>query len=270
MRGHLPNRLKASLLLAVAGCLLALTAWAQSLEVMELRHRSAQELIPVIQPLLAPGDVLSGKGYKLFIRTSPENLSQLRNVIAQLDREPRQLLISVRNATRQELEREGAAISGAVHAGSRSGASVTIRATDQARQEQRGSIASTRVIEGHSARLVTGSSVPIITAIAAGHGRASWAAAATEYHEIGSGFIVTPRVRGRQVVLDIEQQDQQRHVDGRIETLSASTQVAGALGEWIELAGISESGSETTRGLLGREYRTSTDERSIWIKVDAL
>jgi type II secretory pathway component GspD/PulD (secretin) len=249
--------------------LLALASWAQSLEVIELRYRSAEELIPVIQPLLAPGDSLSGEGYKLFIRTSPENLSQLRNVIAQLDREPRQLLISVRNATRQELEREGAAISGAAHAGSRSGANVTIRATDQVRQEQRGSIASARVIEGHSARLVTGSSVPIITAIGAGHGRASWAAAATEYRETGSGFIVTPRVRGTQVVLDVEQQDE-RHVDGRIETLSASTQVAGALGEWIELAGISESGSASTRGLLGREYRTSTDERSIWIKVDAL
>src|SRR5690606_2215695 len=94
--------------LGVAACLLAATAWAQSLTVIDLKHRRAEELIPVLQPLLEEGGALSGQDYKLFVRTSSTNLAQLRSAVEQLDKQQRQLLVSVRRSTAQDIQREEA------------------------------------------------------------------------------------------------------------------------------------------------------------------
>ena len=77
------------------------SAGPESLQVIDLKHRTAQEVIPVLQPLLEPGAALSGQDYKLFVRTSSANLAQIRAALAQIDRRPRQLLVSVRHSAQQ-------------------------------------------------------------------------------------------------------------------------------------------------------------------------
>jgi type II secretory pathway component GspD/PulD (secretin) len=65
----------------------AASAWAQgALEVISLRHRTADQIIPVLRPLLEPGGVLSGQYSSLIIRTSPENLAQIRAALDAIDR----------------------------------------------------------------------------------------------------------------------------------------------------------------------------------------
>jgi type II secretory pathway component GspD/PulD (secretin) len=88
--------------LALLLCALGAAALAQSLEVIDLQHRTAEEIIPVLRPLLEPGGALSGKDYKLFVRASAANVKQLRQALAQLDRQPRQLFVSERRSTQQE------------------------------------------------------------------------------------------------------------------------------------------------------------------------
>jgi hypothetical protein len=247
-------------------CLIACPVRAQSLEVIDLRHRTAAEVIPVLQPLLEQGGALSGQDYKLFVRTSPANLRQLREALAQIDRRPNQLLVSVRRSAQQEIERERAQVSGAV---SNRGAAVSVQATDSNARDRHDGVASVQVIEGSSAFISSGSDVPIVTAVAARGGRRPFAAAVTEYRNLSSGFTVTPRVNGTHVVLDIEQQDE-RVVNGSIQSQHLTTQASGTLGEWIPLGGISESASSQQRGTLSRQYSTSTDERGIWVKVEAV
>lgn len=101
-------------LVVLGGCLLASLALAQSLEIIELKHRTAEDVIPILQPLLESGGALSGTDYQLFIRASATNVRQLRQVLAELDRAQRQLWVSVRRATRQTIERETAAASIAI------------------------------------------------------------------------------------------------------------------------------------------------------------
>lgn len=67
-----------------------------AIEVISLRHRTAEQVIPVLRPLLEPGGALSGQGNQLIVRTSPENLAQLRQVLDSIDRPQRRLMISVR------------------------------------------------------------------------------------------------------------------------------------------------------------------------------
>jgi type II secretory pathway component GspD/PulD (secretin) len=245
--------------------LIACPVLAQSLEVIDLKYRTAAEVIPVLQPLLEQGGALTGQDYKLFVRASPGNVRQIRAALAQVDRKQNQLLVSVRRSTQQEVERERAQVSGTV---SNRGSDVSVHATDSDARDRRDGLATVQVIEGSSAFIGSGSDVPIVTAVAAG-GRRPWAAATTGYRNVSSGFVVTPRVNGQTVVLDIEQQDE-RVVNGNVQTQHLTTQVSGALGEWIQLGAVSESASSRERSILSRQYSTQSDERSIWVKVQAV
>src|SRR5678816_1378164 len=75
----------------------ALPAAAQnSLEIISLRHRTAEQVMPVLKPLVEPGGTLSGQGTQLFVRTSPSNLADLRRALESIDRPAKRLQISVR------------------------------------------------------------------------------------------------------------------------------------------------------------------------------
>ena len=242
--------------------LIAAAAFAQSLEVIELAHRPAQEILPAIEPLLAPGGAVSGQDYTLFVRTTSGNLADIRRVVAQLDRAQRQLLVSVRTATRQEIEREGVAVEGEL---STRGARGRVSGTGSDTRMERGDVASVAVLEGNAAMIDHGSSVPIVTAVIGG-GRRPWLGAQTEYRELPHGFLVTPRVSGETVILDIEQRSDTVN-GGRIDTQSVQTQVSGRLGEWISLGGVSSSRTTNERGIASRGYSTHADERGVWVKV---
>jgi type II secretory pathway component GspD/PulD (secretin) len=261
----------------ISGCLMAAVVWAQSLVVIDLKNRRAEDLIPVLQPLLEQGGAISGQDYKLFVRTSSANLAQIRSALAQLDKQQRQMLVSVRRSTAQEIEREQASASGTWRTGDggvsvnerpRGQSGVTVRAGESTLRTQGASVSSVQVLEGNAAFIATGTSVPIVTAVAVGGGRRPFVAGTVEHRNLQRGFMVTPRVNGEQVVLDISQQDE-RVERGGIQTQSLNTQVAGRLGSWIQLGGISESSSSSNSGILSQQYRTAGNELSVWVKVDA-
>ena len=87
--------------------LFAATVLANSIHTIQLRHRPADEVMPVIKPLLGADDSLTGQGYQLFIRTSEENFEQVRQMISQLDTAAKLLLISVFQGNDRELRALG-------------------------------------------------------------------------------------------------------------------------------------------------------------------
>ncbi|MGH8765090.1 MAG: secretin N-terminal domain-containing protein [Burkholderiales bacterium] len=77
--------------------LLPVAAVAQgTLEVLPLRYRTADQVIPVLRPLVEPGGALTGQSNQLIVRTSPENLAQIRQALAAIDQPQRRLMVSVR------------------------------------------------------------------------------------------------------------------------------------------------------------------------------
>src|SRR5688500_16118103 len=251
-------------LLALGIGLMAIAAFAQSLETIELKNRTAQEIIPTIQPLLAPGGALTGQDYTLFVRTTSSNLAEIRRVVAQLDRAQRQLLVSVRTATQQELQREGIAIEGEL---STRGARARVGGADTNARSNRDGVASVSVLEGNAAMIDNGSSVPVVTAVIGAGGRRPWVGAQTEYRDLPNGFLVTPRVNGDTVILDIQQRSDALR-GGQIETQRLQTQVSGRVGAWISLGGVVASSTTSQRGIGSRSYSTQADDRGVWVKVE--
>src|SRR5262245_62896119 len=185
-------------------------ASAQSLEIIDLKFRTATEVIPLLQPLLEQNGALTGQDYKLFVRTSPGNLAQLRQALAAIDRAPRQLRVLVRETTQGELQREQVAVSGRVSTGDVDAAAVDVRAGALHTHARGSDTSSVLVLEGGSAFVATGESVPVVTAVAVRGGRRPLAATGTEYRDLTRGFYVTPRVNGERVVLDVEHHSEQR------------------------------------------------------------
>ena len=86
-------------------CLLLLPLLAlaqQEMEIVPLRHRTTEQVIPSLQPLVEPGGVLSGFGDQLIIKASRRNLEQLRQALSAIDRQdgPPAIYRPVRRAKR--------------------------------------------------------------------------------------------------------------------------------------------------------------------------
>jgi hypothetical protein len=232
--------------------LAATAVFAQAaLEVIQLRHRTADQVIPVLQPLLEPGGALSGQYSQLIVRTSPANLAQIRAVLDSIDRPPRRLMVSVRFDRSEDAARSGVQADARI---SNRGAAVGVRAADSNAVADERIDQRVQVLEGGQASFSTGES--------------------RIYGEAASGFVVVPRVSGSEVLLEIMTQQEAfaagRHPAGAIRGQQASSSVSGRLGEWIELGGASGSSTRAGNSLLSANARSATETRRVWVKVEEL
>lgn len=254
---------------------------AQSLEIIDLRHRPAEEVLPLVRPFLAPGGTLTGQRGQLFIRTTPANLSEIKALLATLDRSPRQLQITVLQGEAADLaddeSRLNASIGlsgrGRLAVGEGTGSDTAELRVRRSRSRTRGDeIQRVRVLEGRAATIYLGQSIPVgsrsSTIIPGGVQNTD----SIEYRQVERGFSVLPRISGERVMLEIGAQRDQlsRSGGGRIEVQGISTTVSGTLGEWIELGGVVNAGIQRQSGVIHRSTEHLEDKRRILVKVEQL
>jgi type II secretory pathway component GspD/PulD (secretin) len=278
-RGLLATRLAGSLmaLLAMGGFAVAA---AQELQVIELRHRLAEQVLPALQPLVEPGGVITGTDSMLFVRTSAANLEQIRQAVAVLDRRPRQLRVTVGqgsaaaevdSAVRGSASVGGGDVQVGVNRPPAGETGVSVAARHAARDAGLRNVSSVTTLEGTETFIAAGQSAPVTTTQV----RPGWpgpgVVQTTEYRDANTGFYATPRVSGDVVTLDLSP-TQQRFSgppsDRRIATAGVTTQVSGRLGEWISVGGANSTGRSETGGLLTRGSASSAASYSVWVKVE--
>ena len=248
---------------------------AQELEVIQLHHRMADELLPALQPLLEPGAALSGMDDVIFVRTSPANLEQIRSAVAALDRAPRQLLIVVGQETSND--GGGAAVRGSATVGSgdvqvgvnrppAADSGVEARVSAGKRELRLSNVSSIRTLEGSETFIALGQSVPVTTV----QTYPGWGSSrTTTYREVATGFYATARVSGDLVRLEIS--PRQQHYEPAQSTIAKrelTTTVVGRLGEWIQLGAVNEASSSSTQGLLVWGRHDANSQYSAWVKVE--
>lgn len=258
-----------------------LTPWlvlAQaSLEVIEPRHRSAQELVPLLQPLVEPGGSVSAFDNKLVLRATPAQMAEVRQLLASFDRAPRQLLISVRQDGAFENRQSSAGVSGVVRRGDGSimlpredgsvPASPRFEARDDRSSGDSAGSQQIRVEEGREAQIMVGQSLPTSSSYRRADGVS---VQRTEYSSAGSGFTVLPRLQGQRVQLEIHARQQLPGRTGARQIQDASSIVSGPLGEWFDIGGAVQQVSQSGHGLLGGSEGSSRREGRIMVRVDEL
>jgi hypothetical protein len=287
-----------SLPLLAALLLLCGTAGAAptTIETFELLHRTAEEVIPVLRPLVPEPGVVTGMGDRVIVRGTREVLDSVAEALGHLDRPPRRLLVKVRQERAGNVEALGATVDTRGRAGEltlstgRGGSGAGVE-TSRGRTEPgaAGSWAAVRVLgtssrdegaveqqvqtlEGRAALIKAGQSFPVGERyVLAGPGGAT-TAESVRYVEATSGFWVLPRVSGDQVTLEITPFGVRPASSGGgvVDLHRADAVVSGPLGEWLLVA---SSAQTSVYGGAGTAYSTrSRGElgRLLLIKVEEL
>lgn len=256
------------------------------LEVIALKHRSLEEVLPALRPFVGRDGALSGMNGQLIVRATPVNLAQIHAILQRIDTLPRRLRIVVRQGDQSTAQEDGAEVFAQLRAGdvrlrvpAHGGTGATVAAGDaRARvwSSRFGSdddiVQQVQVLEGRQAFIRMGQSVPLRETTVLQSGSASRVVESTRYTDIGTGFYVLPRLSGDRVTLEINPQ-KERLVSDRepiIETRQALSTLTGRLGEWIELSGWSQDRSGSDSGWVYGTRRLSKDEWRIWVKVEEL
>ncbi len=265
--------------------------WAE-LEVIALKHRSAEELLPVIRPLLDKGDVASGMNYQLILRTSTYNLAQIKKLLESLDIALRNLQITVMQNVDSETVARLTEISGSAGlsrearitvsgGGNNSGLNVD---AGQGRDRLKAHVISTRsleddrktqklqVLEGSRALVHSGQSVAVPQRQVIQNQWGTRVIDSTRYQEVGSGFYVLPRVNGDRVTLEISAQNDSLAPGGgdqpTMRVQQTSSVISGRLGEWLEVGGLGQQKSSNDAAISTRSASQSREQRSVLIKVE--
>lgn len=254
--------------LCLLGILFSASLWAQQLEVIELRSKSADEVLPVLLPLVEPGGTLTGLNNQLFLKASPRNRADIKRALAAIDRPSRRLIIRISQNRQAEDSARGAEVGGQVVLGStrRGDADARTWDTKSVRGERAGQMVQT--VDGGQAFIQIGRSLPVpMRQVAIGPGGAIINETVV-YRDIGSGFYATPHLNGKRVTLDISQQASHRGAYGSIDGQALATTVSGRLGEWIELGGSGRQATGNQGGALTLSTGDARDNRSIWLMVE--
>ena len=238
--------MKKLILLAVLGAAAFQAVGQQALEIIPLRHRTVEQVLPVLRPLLEPGATLTGQRGQLIVRTSPADLADLRQALAAIDRPLRRLQILVRFDDVSQSSFQAVEGGGRV---SNRGASIDIRAQDSRGNQSERVDQRIQVLEGGRAFIMAGQATPVPGGI--------W--------ETGTGFEAVPRLSGDTVLIDIAPQKESLDRQQRM----AST-VSARLGEWFEVGGAVSSAARDDRGIASGSRSRSSETRRVWLKVEEL
>jgi hypothetical protein len=250
--------------------LFASVAHAQgTLEVISLRHRTAEQVIPVLRPLLEPGGALSGQYNQLIVRTSPANLAQIRSVLDAIDQPARRLTISVRFDAAQESARSGVQTDARI---SNRGSSAEVRLQDSTSSTTERVDQRIQVLEGGRALISSGESRPMRQRQVIQTPAGQVVQETTVIQGASTGFEVIPRLSGSTVFLEIAPQREQfaPGSSGAIQSERVASTVSGRLGEWIDLGGATGASSRADSGILSSRERSVSSSRGIWVKVEEL
>jgi Bacterial type II and III secretion system protein len=260
------------------------------LRVIPLKHRLADEVVPVVRPLLAPGESVSGMDSRLIVRAAPRTFAQIEHVLAEVDSPRRNLRISVRHAGENERVQDDQEVSGDVRRGNtrivvtngaRSTGGVTVGHTApdgnvQLRSERRvttkrdTSTQNLTVLDGGRAFLRVGESIPQVQPFLALVGNRLGVVAAIQYQDVTTGFEVEPRILGEQIQLTVTPRLAFRSNQGAqtINFQELGTVVTVKPGEWVDLGGAVESANEVNRQILSTRRSTDSEASRFLIRVD--
>ncbi|NIN33736.1 MAG: hypothetical protein GWO08_04355 [Gammaproteobacteria bacterium] len=272
-----------------------IAAGSMVLEVIPLKHRTADDIIQILRPLVQPGGTITGMNNQLVVKTTPANLEQIRAVLAKLDNSPRRLLIRVRqgilaNTKQQEQSFSGNIASGDVSVGvngtgtgSREGLvisgsddqgnNIRYRGNETRSQSNEGNTFMVNATEGYPAYISIGQSIPVSSRtsyVTQGGGIA--VNDSTEYINADSGFYVLPRLNGNRVTLLIAPR-LTKVGPGRapiLDVQDVETTVTGHLGEWLDIGGLEQQSSSSGQGIASKSRQSNSQSRSVLIKVDEI
>lgn len=259
-------------------------------QVIPLKHRLAEEVVPVLRPLLAPGESINSMDNRLIVRAAPASRALIEKTLSEIDTVRRNLRISVRHAGSADSTQDTHGISGQVQQGNtrivvsnpnrdRSGVSVSgtgvnsglqIRTERHSTRTHANSTQNLTVMDGGRAFLRVGESIPDVQQFLVLVGNRAAVLTGVQYRDVTTGFEVEPRIVGERIMLMVSPRLAFRGDQG-VQTVNFEelrTQLTVAPGEWVDLGGVVGNAHELNRRILSSHRRSGGDTSGFQIRVD--
>ena len=259
--------------------LFSVTAMAATeFKIITLQHRFADDLLPIIQPLAGEDGVVTGMQNQLIIRTSPENMAEIEQVIASMDVARSNLKITVNRQNNLDSTQHGVDVSGRKRIGNaaistnryprqaRDGVQIDIQNNSSTTKQNNQQFIN--VADGEFAFIQVGQSVPFTQEWRTFAHRYTHIQRTTEFIEVSTGFAVRPRSIGGQIELDITPRIAQLNQQGFIDFEALRTVVRVNKGEWFDLGGAMQRNDEVSRAILSFKNKAQTQNNVLNIRVD--
>jgi len=271
-------------------CLVPVQA-EEEIQIIQLKHRPAEEIIPIIRPLLGTNDALSGTDYRLILRTSEKNRKEIDRILSQIDVAQRRLRITVKQAVVADHATTSHEISGEVRIGSEGRLRVPSstaadnkglvvggvkpgdpryqakRITTTSRDEN---IQSVTTMDGQRTYIRIGQSVLHVKKIPALAKNQAIIAQGVELQNVTTGFEVLPHVEGQNIRLEIVPRlsTLENPEIGLARFQELATTVTVKFGEWFDLGEIATANDEIQRAILESGAVRSGEHRTVLLKVE--
>lgn len=232
---------------------------AVKFQLFNLHHRTADALIPLVAPLIAPDGIVTGRDMQLVVSAPPSILNQLAPLIAELDRPELSLVISVRQRR-------------------------TSIANDESDARRRiSTTAPGDLRQAAMAATVAGQPVFIETELALPYAGVAvdtrtWGrrgAASIESQSLTSGFLARASVLDHTVTVSLQAELSRPEKTGGGATSSqrANLTASGPMGEWFTIAQTATgpdvtSGTEAEQRRLVTTTHPSNDHFLLEVRVD--
>ena len=280
---------KILILVALIAC-----GYAQATETIhyfELKNRGANEVIPILHPLLQEHEAISGDGFQIFITTTSSRAKEIESILHSIDRAAKTFRISVTND--QYLAESQNAIEGSArietgdatikigdHPYRNEGVSiqldddVSINAVARTIDDQRNNIQFINVQEGKPAFL-SREKVRWFPAY-------SYVKRRRGYVEIDhgdipysseDGFYVEARSSDSnhaQVAIYTVSGLNERYQINNFEQQTAETMLRVQFGRWFEIGGTTESSNRSEKGILYRTKEREERYSKIFLKIEVV
>ena len=269
----------------------ASVAESMKIEIIPMKNRMVEDVIPIIKPLVIKGGTVTGMNNQLIVKTTPSNIELIKSILQQIDNAPRKILISVKRSNNNNInaEEDGFSIKFdsknikikvpdtsdkglAIQNKNGKGDVIRYRKSYEGSQEQEGNIFYVNTLEGNPAFINTGQLIPVRNQTTVTTSGTTVVQENIGYHNINSGFYVTPKLQADNVVLTISPKftELNKNEKNVINVQNVSTTVHGRLGEWISIGGINQSSNNSNkRNLINREQYNS-EKSNIFVKVEEI
>jgi hypothetical protein len=245
-------------------------------KIITLQHRFANDLLPMIEPMVGADGTATGMNNQLILRASPARMREIEAAVANLDaaRENRKITVKTSNNVQSQQERveaKGAAKVGKVTVSNDRRAKPN---TDRVEVENSSSNSSQNsnqfinVLDGERAFIRVGQIVPFTQEWVTITRRYVQIDRTTDWREISTGFAVRPRTVGNSVELEITPRIARLNNQGFIDFEELTTVMRVSLGNWVDIGGTMQQNDEVSRKILGVQSTSSQQNSSLSIKVE--
>lgn len=219
-------------------------------KVIQLEYVPADKIIQLIQPLLVSGEKISGSGQTLVVNVTADTLTQIRALLHKLDVPPVTLTVSVYQGDVNWLASQNS--------------NDVVYSTRPRQQMERGQ--SVTVVNGESAMVSTGSSVPVINSVGFG-----WnTGVGYEQQPVQNSLLVSPLLQGAQVKISVKKVREQQNTASwqQFDDQQLDTTIMAPLNKWVQLGSAEgaqfQQDSNTVSYSAGRAFQNNS---TLYIKV---